>query len=138
MYQYHYFRIWDQSIAKQFRITSTRLNLDKSRSNMLDFLLGAFEKMLGAIRNLVCDLIWLILGCLRLFPEIQLEKILSIIDFEQEIIAVDGQCKVRPYQMTESQGINQLLYDVLILINVKVTKKEDNYFVLWLVFLKVD
>ena len=32
-------------------MNSSQLNLDQSRSKMLDFLLGAFETMLGAIRN---------------------------------------------------------------------------------------
>ena len=32
-------------------MNSTWMNLDQSRSNILDFLLGAFEKMWGAKRN---------------------------------------------------------------------------------------
>ena len=85
-------RIWDQSIAKYSRIKSSQLNLDESRSKMLDLLLEAFEKIRVAIRN--CGN-WSDMIDTR-FPEmvsweISLEKILrilSITDFEWDVILV--------------------------------------------------
>ena len=71
-------------------MNSSQFNFDQFSSKMLNFLLGAFEKMWDAIRN---SGKWSDMADVKLpeiiSSEIKLEKILSIIYFEWELI-LDG------------------------------------------------
>ena len=71
-------------------MNSSQFNFDQFSSKMLNFLLGAFEKMWDAIRN---SGKWSDMADVKLPEiiswEIKLEKILSIIYFEWELI-LDG------------------------------------------------
>ena len=71
-------------------MNSSQFNFDQFSSKMLNFLLGAFEKMWDATRN---SGKWSDMADVKLLEiiswEIKLEKILSIIYFEWELI-LDG------------------------------------------------